>query len=161
MLPIVGLVFCGFHSYFLHQQQKSVANSCFPFGQKNCSELLLSLKPHVPFARNGGHHAHWFYRSLSPQGPPFVQGRVAQTCILTTGISTQSSHILTVPFITAPEKYEASSSSGVRILNGKQLLMKWFSRWNKTFLLEWRISETVSLSKITIEAPNFRNFLKW
>jgi hypothetical protein len=57
--------------------------SCFPFGQKNRSELLLSLKPHVPFARNGGHHAHWFYRSLSPQGPPFVQGRVAQTCILT------------------------------------------------------------------------------
>jgi hypothetical protein len=58
-------------------------NSCFPFGQKNRSELLLSLKPHVPFARNGGHHAHWFYRSLSPQGPPFVQRRVAQTCILT------------------------------------------------------------------------------
>jgi hypothetical protein len=58
-------------------------NSCFPFGQKNRSLLLLSLKPHVPFARNGGHHAHWFYRSLSPQGPPFVQGRVAQTCILT------------------------------------------------------------------------------
>jgi hypothetical protein len=58
----------------------SVHNSCFPFGQKNRSELLLSLKPHVPFARNGGHHAHWFYRPLSPQGPPCAQRRVAQTC---------------------------------------------------------------------------------
>jgi hypothetical protein len=77
-------------------------NSCFPFGQKNRSELLLSLKPHVPFARNGGHHAHWFYRPLSPQGPPCAQRSVAQTCPnqSISAFSNQSIHYPNVHFQT-------------------------------------------------------------
>ncbi|KAH0816036.1 hypothetical protein GEV33_006755 [Tenebrio molitor] len=42
----------GFASMINVMHLRSLYNSCFPFGQKNRSELLLSLKPHVQ-ARTG------------------------------------------------------------------------------------------------------------